>query len=337
MENRSSRPSCADVAKLAGVSQATVSRVFSPSNAKVADATREKILKVAGEINYHPNIIARGLIKNATQIVGVIVDRFDNSFYTESIQHFTARLQECGYTAMVFNSNVTDPETALPIAMQYQVDGIVLASSTLPKKLVMRCASLPVPVVSYNRYSDSLPMSAVGPDNFRIGKDVAEYLAVRGHRRIAFVGGDVTVMPPIHDRLAGFAQGLSETGLSLFAAMHGDNTYQAGYRLTQDLLSKKTRPDALFCCNYMVALGAIDAARNLFGLAVPKDMSVVGFYDHPVAESGSYSLTTVRLPVADIANSAVDILLSSIKEKGGDVTMRLFPGTIIERESVAAR
>lgn len=337
MNNKPSKPSSFDVARHAGVSQSTVSRVFSPGHAKVAEKTRRKILDAARELNYQPGMMVQDFGKSGTKIIGVIVDKFENSFYTESIRHFTNVLQERGYTTMLLNSNLRELEEALPLALQYQVDGIILASSTLSPSLVMRCASLPISVVSYNRYSESLPMSAVGPDNFRIGKEMAEYLYRLGHRRMAFLGGNIEQIPPIKDRLAGFTQGLESKGLKLFASVLGDNTYQAGHALVQSLLAAETRPDVIFCCNYMVAFGAIDAARDKFGMSVPEDMSVVGFYDHPVTETSSYSLTTVRLPVADIAEGAVTILLNAIERKTNDVVMRMFPGKIVERGSVLDR
>ena len=326
-----------DVAKYAGVSQATVSRVFSPAAAKVSSKSRDKVLKAAAALNYRPNIIARGLSKNSTQIIGVIVTRFENSFYTESIQHFTRFLQDAGYTAMVFNADPADMESALPLAFQYQVDGIVIASATLSKSIVARCAELGTPVVAYNRHYPTLPISAVSTDNYRIGSMVADYLAKRGHKRCSFLGGDLELIPPIKDRFDGYVQGLRDNGRELFGSIFGDNNYQAGYELARQMLRSSDRPDALFCCNYMVAVGAIDAARELYGLSVPGDVSVVGFYDHPIAGSGSYRLTTIRLPVEEIARAAVEILLSAVRTKSNDVIMRMFPGEIVERGSVIDR
>ena len=337
MTSKVSRPSCMDVARHAGVSQATVSRVFSAEVSKVSEKSRNKVLKAAAELNYRPNIIARGLSKNSTQIIGVIVTRFENSFYTESIQYFTRFLQEAGYTAMVFNCDPGDMESALPLAFQYQVDGIIIASASLSKSMVAQCAELGTPVVAYNRYSPTLPISAVSSDNYRIGAAVAEYLYGLGHRRCAFLGGDINIILPVKDRVDGFRQGLEDNGQSLFAAAYGGNTYEAGYELAREMLGAGERPDAIFCCNYMVAIGVIDAAREECGLSVPEDVSVVGFYDHPLAASRSYRLTTVSLPVRDIAWAAVEILLASIKAEDNSISTKMFPGEIVERGSVLRR
>ena len=336
MSTKISRPSCIDVAKQAGVSQATVSRVFSPNAAKVSPKSRDKVMKAAAALNYHPNIIARGLSKNSTSIIGVIVTRFENSFYTESIQYFTKYLQNAGYTAMVFNCDPDEMENTLPLAFQYQVDGIIIASASLSKALVAQCAAIGTPVVAYNRYSPVLPINAVGADNFRIGLNVAEYLCSLGHRRISFVGGNLERLPPVKDRLDGFVRGLEENGRRLHSILYGGNQYQDGYTLAQKLLDVPERPDALFCVNFQVAIGVIDAARDL-GLAVPDDVSVVGFYDHPLASSKSYNLTTVKLPVEKIAGAAVDILLGSIRNQTQEVIARMFPGEIVKRGSVIAR
>lgn len=336
MSMKISRPSCVDVAKCAGVSQATVSRVFSPNAAKVSPKSREKVLKAAEALNYHPNIMARGLSKNASSIIGVIVTRFENSFYTESIQHFTKYLQTVGYTAMVFNCDPDDVAGILPLAFQYQVDGIIIASSSLSKELVAQCAAIGTPVVAYNRYSPILPINVVGADNFRIGIHVADYLVGLGHKRISFAGGNLERLPPVKDRLDGFMRSLEEHGRPLHSLLYGGNKYQDGLDLGKKLLTPAEKPDAIFCVNYLVAIGVIDAAREQ-GLRVPEDLSVIGFYDHPLAASKAYSLTTVRLPVEKIATAAVDILLGSMKAETTEVIARMFPGEIIERASVRAR
>lgn len=336
MTTKITRPSCIDVAKHAGVSQATVSRVFSPNAAKVSAKSREKVMKAAAELNYHPNIIARGLSKNSTSIIGVIVTRFENSFYTESIQHFTRYLQDAGYTAMVFNSDPDEMENTLPLAFQYQVDGIIIASARLSKALVAQCAAIGTPVVAYNRYSPTLPINAVCADNFRIGINVAEYLCSLGHKRISFVGGNLDRIPPVKDRLDGFIRGLEDNGHRLHSILYGGNQYQDGYALTKRLLDVSERPDALFCVNFQAAIGAIDAAREM-GVSVPEDLSVVGFYDHPLAASKAYNLTTVKLPVEKIAKAAVDILLGSIQNETKETIARMFPGEIIQRGSVIPR
>ncbi len=234
MSGKIARASCIDVAKAAGVSQATVSRVFSPNAAKVSPKSREKVLQAAAELNYHPNIMARGLSKNASSIIGVIVTRFENSFYTESIQHFTKYLQECGYTAMVFNCDPDDVAGILPLAFQYQVDGIIIASSSLSKDLVAQCAAIGTPVVAYNRYSPALPINVVGADNFRIGINVADYLVGLGHRRVSFVGGNLERLPPVKDRLDGFIRSLEEHGRPLHSLLYGGNRLQDGYALATE-------------------------------------------------------------------------------------------------------
>jgi DNA-binding LacI/PurR family transcriptional regulator len=331
--SRNKRPiSQRDVARMAGVSQAAVSRTFTPG-ASVAPGTRKLVLETAEKLGYRPNVIARSLIKHSTRIIGIAVVRFTNPFYWQVFEQFTQRLQQQGYYTLLLNAAQDQQvEETLPLALQYQVDGIIITSSTLSSHLADEAARADTPVVLFNRYELNTSASAVCCDNTDGGRMVADALLDAGHTRLAYIAGEESSSTN-RDRERGFRDRLAEHGHSLWlreAAL--EYTYQAGYAAAKRLLSRSPWPEAIFCASDLIALGAIDCARQL-GVKVPDDLSIIGFDDIDMAGWPTYELTTVRQPTNKMVETTIDVLLNAINNPGAEAVTRWIPTELVHRKS----
>jgi DNA-binding LacI/PurR family transcriptional regulator len=332
------RASSRDVARLAGVSQATVSRVFTPGS-RVSDDKREKVLSAAADLHYQPSVIARSLIQQSTKIIGIVVKNFWNVFYMRALELFTENLQKAGYSTMLFNiSGDQSVEETLPIALQYQVDGLIITSATLSSPLVEGCSHYDTPIVLFNRVNETkdAEVNSVCCDNVEAGQVIADYLINTGHREIAFISGDPSSSTN-RDREHGFLERLSVRGLSLYAGETGDFSYLSGIQAARRMLSSGKRPDAIFCASDEMAIAFLDCARNEFGLSVPEDISVIGFDGTPITEWPYTNLTTFRQPIEDMVEMTVEVLLKALADPDRPVAHRFLSGSLLERGTVAKR
>ncbi len=321
-----------DVAKLAGVSQSAVSRSFSASR-KVSAATRKKVLAAAHKLGYTPNAIARSLITHRTHMIGMVMGDVTNPFYPEVLQTFSVCFQNRGQRMMLFTvppgGSIDD---ALPQALQYRVDGIIVTSATLSSHLIEECARLGTPVILFNRKIRNGEVSSVSCDNVEGGRFIANLLLDAGHHRCAFIAGVEDTSTNV-DRERGFVDRLAERGMELSVRDVGDYSYSGGYQAAARLLSRKDWPDAIFCANDITALGAIDAARQE-NFRVPEDVSIIGFDDIPPSAWPSHDLTTVRQRINLMVEETTDILLARIQDPSLPTATRLIPGDFVARGTV---
>mgnify|MGYP000077962865 CR=1 FL=1 len=322
-----------DVARLAGVSQAAVSRVFTPG-ASVSEDTRAKVMAAVEILGYRPNVIARSLVSNSTYIIGLVVKRFTNPFYAKMIQDFTRTLQEHGYWTLVLNiAENEELEKTLLTALQYRVDGLIITSATLSSHLAQECARFGRPVVMFNRYATEGSAHVVCSDNALGGRLVADAFLDAGCRRIAFIAGEESSSTN-RDREAGFVCRLHERGGTLsFRESAGDYSYELGYEAAARLLQNGERPDAIFCANDLIAMATLDLAVHKLNIKVPEELSIVGFDDIPPAGWPSYNLTTVRQPFGMLVDTTINVLLDAISNPGMQPVQRVIPPRLIWRES----
>lgn len=320
-----------DVARLAGVSQSTVSRVFSAEQ-KVSAATRDRVLVAARELGYQPNAIARSLTTQRTNIIG-IVTHIGNPFYPYVLEKLTQRLQELHLQTLLFsvtpNQEVDD---LLPLVMRYRLDALIVTSASLSSAMAHQCEQQGLPVVLFNRYILGAPVSAVCCDNVEASRLVANLLLDAGHRRLAHIAGAAQTSTN-RDRERGFSDRLRERGYTDWLRDEGDHTYQAGREAANRLLGRPDRPDAIFCISDIVAFGAIDAARYDCGLRVPEDVSIIGFDDLPTASWPAYSLTTIREPVNRMIDETLRLLIQRLEDPLAEPVLKLLPGELIARGS----
>ncbi|RMD93472.1 MAG: LacI family DNA-binding transcriptional regulator [Alphaproteobacteria bacterium] len=308
------RVTSVDVARLAGVSQSAVSRVFTPG-ASVSPATAEKVRKAAAQLGYRPNVLARSLITGRSKIIGLVVAYLDNQFYPDALERLSRALQARGYHVLVFLASQTagNIDDVLREILDYQVDGIILASAAMSSGLAAQCEAAGVPVVLFNRSQDDERLSAVTSANREGGARVARFLLAGGHERIAYLAGWEGASTQ-RDREAGFTEALARAGTSLFARAVGDFNYARAQAATRELFAGPARPDALFAANDHMAFAAMDVLRHELGLAVPGDVSVVGYDDVPLAAWPSYDLTTIRQPSGRMVAQTVEILMEHIED-----------------------
>lgn len=322
-----------DVARLAGVSQAAVSRVFTPG-ASVSEDTRAKVMDAVKQLGYRPNVIARSLVSNSTNIIGLVVKRFTNPFYAQMIQDFTRALQEQGYWVMVLNiAENEELEQALPMALQYRVEGLIITSATLSSHLAQECARSGTPVVMFNRYATENNAHVVCCDNALGGRLVADAFLDAGCSRIAFIAGEESSSTN-RDRENGFVTRLHERGAALsLRESAGDYSYELGYEAATRLLQNKQRPDAVFCANDLIAMALLDLARCKLNVCVPEELSIIGFDDIPSAGWPGYNLTTVRQPFGTLVDTTIQVLMDAINNPGMEIVQKVIPPSITWRES----
>lgn len=300
-----------EVARAAGVSQSAVSRAFTPG-ASIAEGTRKKVLKAAKALGYRPNAIARSLTTSKSRIIAVVIAYFDNQFYPDLLGELSRKLHAQGYQILLFTGFLDrDSDDLLAQVLQYQVDGIILLSTTLSSHFSDQCAAIGVPVVLVNRTTAEDNVSSVTCDNLKGGELVAEFLLAGGHKRFAYVAGTPNSSTN-RDREFGYFGALRRANIHDPLRVEGHYRWEGAVMATRKLLTGRNKPDAIFCANDHMALAAMDVARHEFGLQIPTDLSVVGFDDVGAARWPSYDLTTVEQPVILMAGGAVQLLLGQL-------------------------
>jgi len=323
-----------DVAKLAGVSQSAVSRYFTPGTS-VSKKTSEKVKKAADALGYRPNIIARSLITGQSRIIGLVVAYLENYFYPEVVERLSKTLQDKGYHVLVFISSLAaeNVDQITQEILDYQVDGIVLASANMSSDLAARCHASGVPIVLFNRLQDDQRLSAVTSDNRAGGRKLAEYLVSLGHKRFGYIAGFGGASTQ-RDREQGFREGLELAGHSLTLREVGNFRYEDAQEAARRMFGDAGhRPDAVFVCNDHMAFAVMDVLRFELGLRVPEDVSVVGFDDVPPARWPAYNLTTIRQNVDDMVVETVDTLMTQIGDKAAPSRRVVLDGELIVRGS----
>ena len=319
-----------EVAERAGVSRSAVSRTFT-AGASVSAKTRAKVQKAAEELGYSPNALASSLTTGRTKLIGLISNNFHNPLFLEVFDRFTRGLQERGLRPLLVNlSHETDPANSLRMLRQYSVDGVIVASSTLPPSFAeaFRDAGLPV-VHSFGRYSTSPHVHVVGIDNIACGRMAAETLVRHGYRRVAFLGGPESATST-QDRARGFFGALAShpevTATVSYAIAY---SFHAGrVEMTKLLMSEPA--EAYFCGDDVLSIGALSAIEEA-GLSVPGDIGLIGLNDMEMAGWQNIDLTTIRQPIAEIIEASIDLVVATIERPDRHPETRLFPCRVIER------
>ncbi len=298
-----------DVAKHAGVSQSAVSRVFTPG-ASVSPRMAEKVKRAAEELGYRPNVLARSLITGNSRIIGVVMAYLENYFYPGVLEILSNALQARGYHVLIFMSqNADHNDRVMQEILDYQVDGIILASVSLSSNLAARCQAAGIPVVLFNRGQDDEHLASVTSDNRGGGRQVAQFLVAAGHTRIGYIAGWEGALTQ-RDREQGFREGLAEAGLALSFREVGNFDPVQAAEATRRMFAGPSRPEAVFVASDHMAFAVMDTLRFQLGLKVPEDISVVGYDDVPPAAWPTYNLTTVHQSADQMVAETVAVLLN---------------------------
>jgi DNA-binding LacI/PurR family transcriptional regulator len=321
-----------EVARRAGVSQSAVSRTFTPG-ASISPKTREKVMAAAQELGYRPNAIARSLITNRSRIIAVVMAYLENLFYPDVLEELGRLLVKENYRLLLFTGHMDrDSDPVFDQLMQYRVDGIILASTTLSSHLSEECATAGIPVVLFNRTTERDVVSSVTTRNREGGRRVGEFLLAGGHKRFGYISG-VESSSTNRDRFAGYQEALAEAGYTDIAIGIGNYDRMEAEAAARQLLSRPDRPDALFVANDHMAVAVMDVARHEFGLSIPDDLSIVGYDDVGPARWTSYGITTMSQPLKRMVEATVNILMGQISSGEIEAEHRILSGELIVRSS----
>jgi len=327
----------AEIAQIANVSVSTVSRALSNKNYPLKAENRQRIRKLAEEMGYKPNLVARSLQSNRSHLVGVIVDRMQSPFAAATVQGIQDGLRHAGYSISIAYSN-RDQTLAIEAINSFysrQVDGIVILNSWLHTYNDPILALQDRPFVFVNRVFGDCRQNCVGPGD-RYGAQIAtHHLVSLGHRRIGYINGMQDWLEA-QNRLSGYQDILLKNGLPIDAALirHGDWGVDSGYQAARELVALYEKPTAIFAANDIMALGAIYAI-NEAGLRIPADIALVGYDDRDFAAWIRPSLTTVRMPSYEMGQAAARLLLEQIAGEALEDATQI-PGELIIRESCGA-
>jgi LacI family repressor for deo operon, udp, cdd, tsx, nupC, and nupG len=326
-----------DVARRAGVSTATVSRVLSQPQV-VAPETRQKVLAAVDSLGFTPNAAAKNLRTLRTAKLLVTVPDISNPFFSLILQGIEDSAQREGYSVLVGDTQ-HDPdreEKYASMLRRKEADGLIFLGHRLPKEAASLVRSMPAgkaPVVNGCEFTPRLGIPSVHIDNATAASDAMNHLYKLGHRRIGVVTGPL-VSPLSRDRLAGAtARAKKARAERDMIVMNGDFSIESGALAAERLLGREQPPSAIFCFNDEMAMGVIETARRR-GLRVPNDLSVVGFDDIRYARMVDPPLTTVAQPMRQIGEGTVRILLQILRgaEPPESVTL---PHTLVVRSSTA--
>ncbi len=321
-----------EVARLAGVSQSTVSRVFT-AGASVSGQTRARVERFAAELGYRPNLVARSLITGRSNMIGVAVPGTVNPFYQATLDALSIAFAEIGYRVLLFT---TDPnlgsDPVLEQVLRYRVDALVLISTSLSSHFADECMQIRLPVVMLNRKTDSRLVSSVVGSNRGGAETIAAFLLAAGHKRFGYIAG-LEQSSTSRDRELGFFDYLASKKVEAVQKQIGNYTLEGARAATRALLSSPAAPDAIFCANDFMALAAVQVAQAEFQLQVGRDVSVVGFDNIDMAGWPQFGLTTFSQPIARMVTEVVRIIGAQLARPEVAPVAVVEDGALIVRET----
>lgn len=330
-------PTLHDVARRAGVSTATVSRVLNDP-ALVTESTRELVLGIVEEIGYTPHFGGRALASNRSNTIGAVIPTMDNAIFARGLQAFQETLADAGVTLLVASSSYDDQREFEQIRalVSRGIDGLMLIGAARPKETYTFLDRRNIPYVLTWNYRPDEKVCFVGFDNRAAASVMARTVIERGHRHIAMIAGITASNDRASDRVEGVRAALDEGGLSGRDLPILESVYSLndGRRACAALLERKPRPTALICGNDVLAVGAITLAKSR-GLRVPEDISITGFDDIELAEVIEPGLTTVHVPHRRMGEAAARALLAVLEGETNGQGLELETQIVI-RDSLAS-
>lgn len=325
-----------DVARQAGVSVVTVSRVVNNS-ASVNELTRSRVLKAIKDLKYKPNRVAKRLRSKSLSgnLLGVMIPDIRNPFYVDVLRGIEDVSYHNNYAIIVcnFGQDETKERMYLDILQSESIDGLIVAPVREDDAKVISLVKSGLPLVCVDRGLVSVDVDVVLVDNVKGAFLAVDHLAKRGYKRIAYIAGKPEI-PSSRYRGEGYRKALESNGLMYDERLvkYGDSSHESGVRLCAELLEMDPRPDALFTGNNLITLGALETIHNL-GLSIPQEVGIVGFDDMPWSSSLNPSLTAVRQPAYEIGKRAAELLIHRISEPGRAAISMMLNTELIVRKS----
>ncbi len=325
-----------DVAKKAGVSISTVSRVINDSK-PVTNEVKQKVLDVIKETGYVPNPLARSLVTKKSQLLGVIVPEVTDRFSAEVLNGIEEISKMYDYDILLANTySERELETkSINLLRAKQVEGIVMICWDIDEEIVTLLENSGIPAVYISKTSRDFDVYNVSTQNAPAARDMTQFLIDKGHRNIALLRTNYNISNPSDSRLEGYKEALSKNNIDFNEKLVKScgTTYNEGYSTTKELLAEVSKPDAIFVTSDEAAIGCINACFDL-GYRVPEDISVAGFNDVKLAKMYRPKLTTVSQSLYDMGAVAIRMVIKMINgQEIGEKKVEL-PYRIIDRESV---
>ncbi len=329
-------PTSHDVAKKAGVSVATVSRVLNDSPL-VTEAARRKVLGAVKELNYQPNRAAQRLRAGRSHVIGLIISDIQNPFFTAVVRGIEDVAYQHGYSLVLCNSD-EDPQKEklyINVMRSEEVAGVILASASEADSQVDDLITHNIPVVALDRQFDDQRIDAVLVTNTEGAQVATHHLIELGHRYIGYIGLPLTLTPG-KERYAGYQRALSDQRLPVSSdwVRIADAKQVGGYASTRDLLERQPDMTALFVANNLMTLGALQAIRER-GWKIPDDISIVGFDDMPWANLLQPPLTAIAQPTYELGRRAAELLLTRLQERARPATQERLATRLVVRGSTS--
>jgi len=306
-----------DVAKRAGVSIATVSRVLN-NNSNVNDATRAKILKAIKELKYQPSRVAKRLRSKSisSNLLGVLIPDIQNPFYVDVFKGIEdiAYLNNYAIIMCNFGQDEKKEKLYLEILQSEGIDGLIAAPASEDDPQLKKMVKDGLPVVCVDRGLTGIDVDVVLVDNQKGAYNAVEYLVKSGYKRIAYISG-MTAIPSSRLREKGYLEALRENNIEIDRNFikYGDSKHESGVRLCDELLKMPNPPDAIFAGNNLITLGALETIHKR-GLRIPQDIAIIGFDDMYWSNSLNPPLTAVRQPAYEIGKRAGELLFQRIND-----------------------
>lgn len=325
-----------DVAKKAGVSISTVSRVINNSK-PVTDEIKRKVLEVIEETGYVPNPLARSLVTKKSQLIGVVVPEVSDSFVNEILNGIEEIARMYNYDILLSNtySDKNEEMRSINLLRAKQIEGMVMISWNLEKEQIDFIENCGIPTTYISKTARDYDVPTVSVNNEKATYDMTKHLISQGHKKIAFIMTSADDTRLEKERLDGYKSALEESGLIFDENLvrYGGVDYNSGYESAKEMLEKGIVPDAIFVTGDEAAVGAMNAAFDK-GFDVPNDISVAGFNDVKIAKMYRPKLTTVHQPLYDMGAVAIRMVIKMINGEEIEEKKVELPHRIEERESV---
>ena len=336
MQSPKSMATSKEVAKLAGVSQSTVSRVF-VSGSSVSEATKRKVFEAAQTLNYRPNAFARSLTTNQSKLIGLIFPDADYPIHMKTLQLISSELRAAGFSAVLIPWQTGENEQhAIHNIFQYRVDGVIAASATFDRSLYEECQAFNIPVVQYARVAEGTRSSYVVSDNYAAGQQAAQHFYKTGVQSSAYLTGDVPTFTN-SERQKGFCKEFTRLTGNMPRVIEAKYDYQDAQNQIRTLfyeqaqLHDNSKIQAMLCATDNLAIAAMDIARFEFSLRIPEDLQIIGFDNIPQTEWLSYQLSTFAQDFRRLACESVKIIVDQIQNRESGLVRLMIPTIFVER------
>ncbi|NMO96704.1 LacI family transcriptional regulator [Paenibacillus lemnae] len=327
-----------DVAREAGVSIATVSHVIN-GKGKISRERREEVLHIMQRLNYRPNAIASALAGKKTYTLGLLVPDISNPFFAEIARSVEDRGHQLGYSVVICSTDNKEDKVKRYVSLlkQKQVDGVIIGTGISHEELLASLQDHAIAIALIARDHPGFGANSVRVHDLDGGRLAADHLMDMGHDRLAVLAESERVTSS-SERVSGFVEAAAVRGLKVPGdrIISCEPTIEDGYQQAKGMLERPDRPTALFCCNDLLAIGALRAVREL-GLSIPEDCSIVSFDDTILASVTDPPLTVIAQPIEQMGRLAVDLVVRDLSEQGDPAARRIvLPPELIVRRSTGS-